>query len=156
MRSRTDGGAAQMSKFEFLFGIELGRKVLNMVDNLSRVLQAKTITANQGQHLVSRTLEALQSIRKDESFELFWDYLQRKSSKVDVSPPLLPKVPKKFEVGNSTPEYPTTVQDYFKRTYFETLDLVIESIRKRKVIICYKSSKHYLQLNLLCNRILMK
>ena len=39
------------------------------------------------------------------------------------------KVPKQFEVGSSTPEYPTTVQDYFRRTYLKTLDLVIESIR---------------------------
>ena len=85
-----------------------------MVDNLSRALQAKTITANQGQHLVSMTLQTLQSIRKDESFELFWDYLQSRRSKADVSSPVLPrrrKVPKQFEVGSSTPEYPTTVQD---------------------------------------------
>ena len=60
MRSRIDGVAAQMRKFDFFFGV-----VLNMVDNLSRALQAKTITANQGQHLVSMTLQALQSIRKD-------------------------------------------------------------------------------------------
>lgn len=51
-----------------------------------------------------------------------------------MSSPVLPrggKVPKQFEVGSSTPEYPTTVQDYFRRTYFETLDLVLESIRRR-------------------------
>ena len=36
MRSRIDGVAAQMRKFDFFFGVELSRKVLNMVDNLSR------------------------------------------------------------------------------------------------------------------------
>ena len=132
MRSRIDGVSAQMRKFDFFFGVELSRRMLNMVGNLSRALQAKTITANQG--LVSMTLQALQSIRKDESFQLFWDYLQSRRSKVDVSSPVLPrrrKMPKQFEVGSSTPEYPTTVQDYFRRTYFEALDLVIESIRRR-------------------------
>ena len=41
MRARIDGVCAQMQKFDFfLFGVELEKKLLNMVDNLSRSLQA--------------------------------------------------------------------------------------------------------------------
>ena len=32
-----------MQMFNFLFGVELGRKLLNMVDNLSRSLQAEVV-----------------------------------------------------------------------------------------------------------------
>ena len=49
MRARIGGVAAQMENFDFFFGIHLGRKVLSIVDNLSRSLQAKTISACEGQ-----------------------------------------------------------------------------------------------------------
>ena len=35
VRARIAGVADQMEKFEFFYGLELGRKILNMVDNLS-------------------------------------------------------------------------------------------------------------------------
>ena len=43
MRARIGGVAAQMEKFDFFCGVELGRKILNMADNLSRSLQEKCI-----------------------------------------------------------------------------------------------------------------
>ena len=45
MRIRIIGIAAQMEKFEYLFGLELGRKCFSIVDNLSRSLQASTMRA---------------------------------------------------------------------------------------------------------------
>lgn len=83
-----------------------------MVDNLSRSLQARTISAYEGQQLVSMTQTTLQSMRTDECFGLFWEYLERRRSSVDVSSPTLPrcrKVPRRFEIGESAPEHPTTV-----------------------------------------------
>ena len=50
------GVASQMEKFEFFYGVELGRKILNMVGNLSRALQSRAISACEGQRLVSLTL----------------------------------------------------------------------------------------------------
>ena len=109
MRARIGGVSAQMQKFDFFFGVELGRKLLNMVDNLSRSLQAKTLSACEGQKLVSVTLVTLQSIRSEPSFDLFWRYIESRRSVADVSPPELPrrrKVPRRFEVGETPPEYP--------------------------------------------------
>ena len=70
-RARIGGVAAQMEKFEF-FGVELSRKLLNMVNNLS---QAQKTSACEGQHLVNVTLKALQQIRSEETFDLFWKYV---------------------------------------------------------------------------------
>ena len=69
MRARIGGVSAQMQKFDFFFGVELGRKLLNMVDNLSRSLQAKTLSACEGQKLVNVTLVTLQSIRSEPKFD---------------------------------------------------------------------------------------
>ena len=52
MKARIGGVAAQMESFDFFFEVELGRKLLNMVDKLT-----------------------FQSIRSDQCFDLFWNYL---------------------------------------------------------------------------------
>ena len=126
-----------MQKFDFFkFAVELGRKLLNMVDNLSRSLQAKTISACEGQKLVNITLVTLQSIRSDQWFDLFWQYIESRRSVVDVSPPELPrqrKVPRRFEVGETQPEYPASAKDNFRRLYFEGIDLVIASIKSMQI-----------------------
>ena len=68
MRARIGGVAAQMEHFDFFFGIQLGRKLLSIVDNLSRSLQAKTISACKGQNLVRMTQATFRSMRNYKSF----------------------------------------------------------------------------------------
>ena len=116
MRARITGVASQMERFDYFFGVELGRKCLSMVDNLSRALQSATMSACEGQGIVRRTVQSLQSIRTDENFDLFWQYLERTCSKVNVSTPTLPcrkRVPRRFEMGEGAPEYPDTVQNHY-------------------------------------------
>ena len=81
----------QMEHFDFFFGIELGRKLLNILDNLSCSLQARTISACEGQKFVHITQLTLQSMRYDESFDIFWDYVEQRRALVDVSSPTLPR-----------------------------------------------------------------
>ena len=47
-KARINGVAAQMKKFEFLFGTILGEMLLQHCDNLSQTLQSKTISAAEG------------------------------------------------------------------------------------------------------------
>ena len=111
MTARITGVASQMEKFDYFFGVELGRKCLSMVDNLSRALQKATISACEGQTIVKKTVQALESVRSDRDFDLFWKYLEQRTTEIDVSTPILPrrkKVPRRFEVGEATLEYPTT------------------------------------------------
>lgn len=134
MRARIGGVAAQMEKFDFFFGVELGWKVLNMADNLSQSLQAAILSACEGQQVVRTTLATFQAIRTDECFYLFWEYLEARRSSADVSPPTLPrrrKAPRRFEVGESVPEHPTTTQDHCRKVYFEVIDLVMSTIKER-------------------------
>jgi len=48
-KARINGVAAQMVKFQFLFGVVIGEMILKHSDNLSRTLQKKTISASEGQ-----------------------------------------------------------------------------------------------------------
>lgn len=84
MRARIVGVAAQMKDFDYFFGLELGRKCLSIADNLSRSLQASTISACESQEVVKLSLKTLQSMRSDEHFNLFWKYVERRECEVDV------------------------------------------------------------------------
>ena len=63
-----------MEKFEFLFGLVLGTRILKHTDNLSKTLQSPELTAADGQKLTCQTLER---IWNDECFDLFWDRVKR-------------------------------------------------------------------------------
>ena len=69
-----------MEEFDNFFGVELGRKCLSMVDNLTRMLQAATISTCEGQVIVKKTVQSFQSIRNDEHIYLFWKYLENRCS----------------------------------------------------------------------------
>ena len=86
------GIAAQMEIFKYFFGLELGRKCFSIVDNLSRSLQRSTMSAREGQDTVKLSVKTLQSMRSEEQFNLFWKYVEVRSSKVDISTPALPGV----------------------------------------------------------------
>ncbi len=105
-----------------------------MVDNLSHSLQATSKSACHGQQIVGLTLTTLQSIRSDESFQAFWDTVEISQASVDVTAPTLPrqrKVPRRYEIGESAPEYPSSVQDHYRQIYFEAIDLVSSAIKGR-------------------------
>ena len=73
IRARIVGVQAQMEKFEFLFGLVLGIRILKHTDNLSKTLQSPELTAADGQKLANLTCQTLEKIRNDECFDLFWD-----------------------------------------------------------------------------------
>ena len=116
MRAKIIGVASQMERFDYFFGIELGQKYLNMVDNLSRSLQRATISACEGQEIVKKTVQSLQSIQSSDHFDLFWKYLEHRCSEFNISPPQLPRrkrPPRTLDIGGTVLENPSMVQDHF-------------------------------------------
>ena len=61
-----------MKNFDFLYGTMLGEMVLHHTDNLSRNLQDKMCSAAEGQQIAAMVIHTLQSLRNDDSFDLFW------------------------------------------------------------------------------------
>ena len=96
-----------MDSFNFFFGVELGRKILNMADNLSSSLQASNMSANEGQSIMKMTFLTLEGMRSEECFLLFWERTEKKRQELGIEAPQLPrqrKVPRRLEVGTSIPE----------------------------------------------------
>ena len=71
MRSRIQGVSSCMRSFNFFFGVSLGKLLLRHTDNLSKTLQASSISAAEGQKIADMTVRTLQSIRPDENFYSF-------------------------------------------------------------------------------------
>ena len=49
------------------------------------------------------------SMRSDETFDIFWDYVEKQVSSVDVSQPTLPrhrKVPRRLELHDNEGDHP--------------------------------------------------
>lgn len=68
MRAQIGVVAKLMDSF---FGVELGRKILNMADHLSSSLQASNMSANEGQSVMKMTTLTLEGMRSEECFLLF-------------------------------------------------------------------------------------
>ena len=73
MSAKVNGIASQLEKFDFLFGVMLGEKVLQLKDNLSRTLQIKELSASEGYAAACLTCDALSGMRND-AFQKFWKY----------------------------------------------------------------------------------
>ncbi|KAL5473597.1 hypothetical protein EMCRGX_G028099 [Ephydatia muelleri] len=126
-----------MESFDFFFGLELGRIVFSMSDNLSKALQGSSISASEGQSLMKMTLVAFQAIRSEDSFSVFWKTIERKRQlckAVLIADPSLPrqrKVPKHLKIGSSAPEFTNIVEDVYRKAYYEVIDFVVQSIKDR-------------------------
>ena len=79
MRAHIGGVTAQMENFDFFSGIHLGRRVLSIIDNLSRPKN----------HLSMRGTRSCVHDQVNASIyevcNLFWDYVQKRASSVDVN-----------------------------------------------------------------------
>jgi len=133
VKARVIGVKSQMETFSFYFGVCLGECVLRHADNLSRTLQSSSMSAAGGQKVAALTIKTLEGMRSAENFDLFWKSLL-KSRTLDVSEPELPrrrKTPRRYEVGEGESHFPASVEEHYRRFYFEVLDLAINSIKQR-------------------------
>lgn len=134
MRSRIQGVSSCMKSFDYFFGVSLGELLLNHSDNLSKTLQSSSMSAAEGQKIADMTVHTLKSIRSDEKFLLFWKVIKQKASSLNVNEPTLPrkrKRPRRYEDGASDGDFPESVEDLYRRTYFEALDLIVCGIEER-------------------------
>jgi len=92
------------------------------------------MSAAEGQEIADMTVCTLQSIRSDEKFLLFWKLISHKASDLDIDQPVIPrqrKRPRRYEDGASEGDVVESVEDFYRRTYYEVLDLLICGIKER-------------------------
>ena len=131
---KVNGVATEMTKFDFLFGVILGSRILRLVDNLSCTLQKKELSAAEGQVAANVTIKVISALRTDEEFDIFWQNVVKKSETVDVSKPRMPrkrKAPNQYETGIGEGSHPESPKDLYRSTYYATIDRILSSIRDR-------------------------
>lgn len=134
MRARVNGVKSQMQSFGFYFGICIGELILKHADNLSKTLASSTISAAEGQKVAGLSVATLVKLRSDEQFSLFWESIKIKALNLQISEQCLTRIrkgPRRFETGFGELYYPPTVEDHYRRHYFEIIDLAISSIKSR-------------------------
>ena len=118
-----------MNTFDFFFGLNLGQRLFSHTDNLSRTLQQTKMSA-RGKRVACLTKDVLQMMRNDTSFRSFYDVVLLKSkSYPSMSGPRRTREPRR--IGTGEPTYPVTAQDYYRRIYFEAIDLMMNAIDQR-------------------------
>ena len=134
MRSRITGVSVCMKSFDFFFGVAIGEMLLRHSDNLSRTLQLSNISAAEGQSVAKLSLQTLTTLRTEGAFALFWSTTIRKTENLDVSDPVLPRkrrAPRDREIGTGDSAFAESVQDHYRRIYYEALDLIVNCITSR-------------------------
>ena len=71
MRSRIQDISVCMNSFNFFYGLVLAELLLNHSDNLSKTLQSLHMSAAEGPKAAEMTVHTLQSMRDNDSFDLF-------------------------------------------------------------------------------------
>ena len=93
------------------------------------------LKALSGKRVACLTKDVLQKIRNDTSFRSFYDVVLLKSKSCpSMSGPMLPRrihAPRRIEIGTGEPTYPVTAQYYYRRIYFEAIDLMMNVIDQR-------------------------
>ena len=153
IKGRIIGVQTQMTTFDLLFGLQLSMKILKIIgvqtqmttfdllfglqlkitDNLSRTLQKQSMSAAEGQSVAELTVKTLKSMRTDENFT-FFALCNCFRECTNTNLPVLPrkkKAPRRFEIGTEEGSHSATVEDHYRRGYFEVLDLAIAGISDR-------------------------
>ena len=134
VRARVIGVNATMNRFDFLFGLALGERLLKHTDNLSRTLQTPSLTASEGQEIAELTCQTLLRIRTNDAFDLFWKKVQAMQEEFGVEEASLPrkrKVPSHLEIGRGAGYHPATPKEFYSQQYFECLDFIASAIKDR-------------------------
>ena len=134
IKARINGVSAMMKTFDFLFGTVLGETILRHVDNLSRTLQDKKISAAEGQQIARLVISTIADLRKEEVYGLFWDKLLKLAESMDVYDPKLPrqrKRPARYDGGLSAGHHHQTPKEYYRQLYYEVLDSTTHCLTER-------------------------
>ena len=92
VRSRIISCRAQMMSFNFFCRINLSFIIYFITDNLSKALQAESISAVESQNSAKLSLGTLERMRSQENSDAFFDVMKSEAEKIDfLEEPSLPR-----------------------------------------------------------------
>ena len=134
VKGRIIGVKSQMSNFDVLFGLKLCERILKITDNLSKTLQKQSLSAAEAQHITALSVTTLEKMRTADNFSLFYKVVLNLQDHTGTNSPVLPRkkrAPRHLEVGDSTGYHSSTVEELYRRYYYEALDNAIATIKNR-------------------------
>ena len=145
IKARLNGIKAQMEQFSFLFGLLLSQIIFQHADNLSRTLQSQSVSASEGQQVAEMVVKTLETLRNEQSYNMFWEKVNKASREYGTDEPKLPrkrKMPQRFQIGNDDGYFQQNAQSHYRQLYFQVLDVTIACIKSRFSQEGYKILKH--------------
>uniref|UniRef100_A0A3Q2UA35 HAT C-terminal dimerisation domain-containing protein n=1 Tax=Fundulus heteroclitus TaxID=8078 RepID=A0A3Q2UA35_FUNHE len=127
------GILAALNKFSTFFGLHLKLMCLSPTEQLSRSLQTVNISLQDAQKAVAVTRNFIQRKRSDHVFEEFYRKVMEDSQDL-TDAPVLPRQQKRHAKLDTGREPAHTFQnsvDYYRRQYFEVLDLLDGELERR-------------------------
>jgi len=126
------GLIAVMEKFATYFGLKLCHLIFAAMEQLSKTLQYKDISAQVMATAVEAAKRFLQRQREPTVFKKFYDLVVEEACKL-TSEPTLPRqrrIPQRVNDGAPNHHF-LTAEDYFRQQYFEAFDLLLNEITQR-------------------------
>lgn len=125
------GLLALMDRFSAYFGLKLSHLVFAASEQVSITLQRKDINAQEASRAVSLATNFFNRQRSDSAFDDFYKATVKEAEEL-TQPPVLPrqrKVPKRYD--DEGHHHFTSVEDYYRRQYYELLDLLLSELDRR-------------------------
>ena len=142
VKSKIIGCKSQMETFDFYFGLKLGKLLYSHTDKLSQTLQSEKMSAVSSKRLTMLTVETISNLGNSESFDALYDLCLREIQNIKfVEEPVLKKkrkepnysllhYPEGYE-NRSEAHHPTTLRDHYRKQFYQTIDVLISSVRDR-------------------------
>ena len=130
--ARANGLLACMEKFDTFFALKLAYLLFSSAEQLSINLQSVDITVQEALNGAKLLATHLNSLRKDSSFDTFYDGVYQESKNL-TDEPTLPRrktIPQRFNEGGQAHQYESPKARY-RHAYFEVLELAAGEVGRR-------------------------
>ena len=127
----------------------LGKLLYSHTDNLSKTLQSQSMSASSGKRLANLTVEVIEGMRSEEAFNMLYDACVKKAKDFSfVAEPCLNQkrrapnysILQYVEGYNSAANshHPETPRDHYRSVFYESIDVIVSSIRERFDQPCFQ------------------
>lgn len=119
--------------FQTFYGLQLSVSVFNVAETLSTGIQGKQTSAQDAFTAAETATTNLTRKRNDTEFKTFFSSVLEKRHSIITDEPTLPRARRinvRIDDGSQNHAF-NDVQDYFRKQYYEALDIVINDIKRR-------------------------